>query len=270
MTFVTSLTLSLDHALRRCHPAQYLLSILMVTAYSVSSKSYGIIVLIPPLVAGSIDFAIHIHSASSANMINLIKINLGKLFTNFSILWSREKYIVLIASIIVSFSLYTYAMHDISLRNSINHAQIASLISEHTNLKGPYSDRMINFFLNSVRNSISFLMYPYATLTKINSTKPDDYLFGFGPLNHIISDPRGVMNASTIVRATKADAAYGSIFLVPTMIIVIVLLYSRRLKIPSQLYKDFIIIILSCLFSFLLLSYVLLGQSFGSKLMGSS
>jgi hypothetical protein len=107
-------------------------------------------------------------------------------------------------------------------------------------------------------------------LTKINPTSPDDYLLGFGPLNNIINDPRGAMNASTIVRTIKADAAYGSVILVPLMLIISCLFYMKYLNIPAQLRKNFAIIILSCLFSFLLLSFVLLNQSFGSRFMASS
>ena len=270
MAFVISLTLSLNHQLRRCSPAQYLFSILIVSAYSIFSKSYGIIVLTPPVIASFIDITVYIYSSSHQHIIKASKFYLRNLLADFSTLWKCNRYILLATTLIACFALYTYMIHDFSISNSVNYNKITAIVSEHTNLKGTISDQLINFFLNSVRNATSFLLYPYTTLTKINPTGPDDYLLGFGPLNHIINDPRGVMNASSIVRNIKADAAYGSIILVPLMLIIFSLYCIKCIKIPAQLHTNFAIIILSCLISFLLLSFVLLGQSFGSKFMASS
>lgn len=271
MTFVISLSLCLDKELRHHHPFQYILSTMMVAAYAVSTKSYGLIILIPPLVAILLD-VVRIQAASSSPQEILVKFRsyLSDLSSDISTLWRQCKPLLTLASLCILLLVYTHIKHEHSIRHSIHSAKFTEAVEGHINMHGSIVVRMTNFYLNSVRNATAFLMYPYTTLRKLNAERPDDYLFGFGPLNHIIYDPRGVLNASTIVRNTKSDAAFGSVFLLPFMIIVLCLMLKKKIQFSGNLYQEYAITLISCLFSFLLFSYTLLGQSFGSKYMGST
>lgn len=271
MTFVISLSLCLDKELRHHLPFQYILSIMMVAVYAVSTKSYGLIILIPPLVAIFLDI-VRIQATSSSPQEILFKVRsyLSDLSSDILTLWRQCKPLLTLASLCILLLVCTHTRHEYSIRHSIHSAKFAEAVAEHINMHGSIVTRMTNFYLNSVRNTTAFLMYPYTTLRKLNAEKPDDYLFGFGPLKHIIYDPRGVLNASTIVRNTKSDAAFGSVFLLPFMIIVSCLMLKRKIQFSWNLYQEYAITLMSCLITFLLFSYTLLGQSFGSKYMGAT
>jgi hypothetical protein len=124
-------------------------------------------------------------------------------------------------------------------------------------------------------------------LLKWNAKAPDDYIFGFGPFTQLMNDPRGLINASTVVRTIKADSAYGSILIVPLIIFLSCLLLRKLIRsrlnmqtligkiraffdVRSQFKHIIIVVILCCLLAFLFFSYALLGQSFGSKYMGTT
>lgn len=271
MTFVISLSLSLNIELRHHHPFQYILSTMLVAAYAVSTKPYGLIVLIPPLVAIFLDVVrIQATSLSPHGILVKVRSYLSGLSNDISTLWRQCKPLLTLASLCILLLVYTHIKHEHSLQHSIHSAKFTEAVAEHINTHGSIVVRMTNLYLNSVRNATAFLLYPYTTLRKLNAEKPDDYLLGFGPLKHIIYDPRGVLNASTIVRNTKADAAFGSILLLPFMIIVSCLMLKKKIQSSWNLYQEYAITLISCLISFLLFSYTLLGSSFGSKYMGST
>jgi hypothetical protein len=100
-----------------------------------------------------------------------------------------------------------------------------------------------------------------------------------------MNDPRGLINATTIVRNIKADSAFGSIFLVPLIVILVCLLSQRLMR--SRLGVQEVttqrgsllsgrtefqllvaLIVMSCCVAFLFFSYALLNHSFGSKYLG--
>jgi hypothetical protein len=98
-------------------------------------------------------------------------------------------------------------------------------------------------------------------------------------------DPRGMINGTSVVRVTKADAAHGSIFMVPLILIILCLLSRQLMRVGLslqlastqlrvglgnhfQLIHTSLIISLSCFFTFLFFSYSLLNTTFVSKYMG--
>ena len=265
MTFVINLLLCVHPSLRSKAPFLYLSSILLITIYAISAKGYGIVVLIPPLIA----FAVDLWRPFSAQALSAY---LNRLAKDGTTLFRENGVLFLFAMINMIFILFTFIHHMQLVRDSSVSIELAQMAADMSNVNGSISDRLTNFYLNTVRNAVAFVLYPYTTLTKINAIRPDDYILGFGPLSPIINDPRGVMNSSSIVREIKADAAFGSIFIVPLMIIASCLglrsLMSHR---PSgqSTSSTIVVIILSCWLVFAFFSYALLGQSFGSKYMGS-
>ena len=282
MTFMIGLSISLNARLRRAAPLQYLLFILLLLIYSISSKTYGVIVLIPPLLV------LALQGFSSLRSIHLVRGQwraiCGNLMRDGRDLFCRNRLIVLFVSINAAFMAFTYVYHVQSVFYSVHSAALADMASKYSNLEGSFVDKGINFALNTLRNSVSFLFYPYTTLRKLNAASPDDYWLGFGPLTPFLYDPRGMDNGPSIVRDIKADAAHGSIFMVPLLLIVSGLLlrrlwrsplrFTRQLQILSaqriQFWQDALVTALSCLFTFLFFSYALLNHTFVSKYMGST
>ncbi len=285
MTFLISLSLSIEALLRLVGPAQYLLSILLVLIYSISSKAYGMIVLIPVFVVVLVE-VLNLASSNSSPFMRA-RDGLRRCVNHGLAMFGESRVLFAFVLFNALFIVYTYVSHAQSVANSSHARELTDLAAKLSNVTGSPFDRLTNFVLNTCRNIIAFVLYPYSTLRKLNAKAPDDYFFGFGPLTGLMSDPRGLVNASTVVRNIKADSAYGSIFLVP-LIIALVSLLSRRLfrsrlsvnDVKSQLGSVSsgrfrfmhlsIVVVLSCLLVFLFFSYSLLGQSFGSKFMGST
>jgi hypothetical protein len=283
VTFMISLSLSINSSLRREAPLQYLLAILLVAIYSLSAKGYGMIVFIPPLIVFTVD---SLGSASSIRMIlSNAYIYFRGLLRDGSKLLYQNRVLLLFVTINALFITFTYIKQIQSVLNSTHSSELAEMASKLSNVNGSLSDRLVNFGLNTIRNSVSFLLYPYSTLRKLNAIRPDDYVFGFGPFKQLMDDPRGMINGTSVVRDIKADAAHGSIFMVPLIIIIFCLL-SRRLmrsglslKFAStqlrgglynryQLIHTSLIIFLSCFLTLLFFSYSLLNTTFVSKYMG--
>jgi hypothetical protein len=198
---------------------------------------------------------------------------------------SQNKVLLLFVTINALFIAFTYINHVQSILSSSHSPEFTEMASSLSNVNGSLSEKLINFALNTLRNSVAFLLYPYSTLRKLNSIKPDDYIFGFGPLQQLMADARGMINGPSVVRNIKADAAYGSIFIVPLIVIIFCLLVRRVRCLGSitkfasteledglgnrfQLIHNSFIIFLSCLFTFLFFSYSLLNQTFLSKFLG--
>ncbi|MEA5415003.1 hypothetical protein [Synechococcus sp. BA-132 BA5] len=285
MTFVISLLLSIEALLRREEPLRYILSILLVLIYSIAAKAYGFIVLIPPFLIFIYE-SLRLLKLSSSPWIYACKsLRRHVRETRAFLLKIRMPFMfILLNTLIITL---TYVSHSQSVANSEHAQQLTDMAAKLSNVTGSLSDRLTIFGLNASRNFIAFVLYPYSTLLKWNAKAPDDYLFGFGPLTSLMNDPRGLVNASAIVRTIKADSAFGSIFFVPLMI-VLVSLFSRKLmrsrlgvqdvslQLGSMLWSRVrwihmaTLIGLSCLLVFLFFSYALLGQSFGSKFMGAT
>ena len=282
MTFIISLSIGLNASLRRAAPFQYLLFILFLLIYSISSKAYGVIVLMPPLVV------LVLRVFSSLRGLHLVggqwRAFCGNLIRDGKDLFCQNRLIVLFVSFNAAFMVFTYVYHVHSVFHSVHSAALADMASKYSNLQGSFAEKGINFALNALRNSVSFLLYPYTTLRKLNAVKPDDYLLGFGPLTSFLYDPRGMENGPSIVRDIKADAAHGSILMAPLLMVVSGLLLRQLWLSPVRLNKqlqmvstqsiqfceDALVITLSCLFTFLFLSYALLNHTFVSKYMGST
>ena len=183
--------------------------------------------------------------------------------------------LVVIANVfIISFATVS---HSHSVATSSRFAEFEEVTSMLTNVNGPLSERLTNFGLNAFRNSISFLLYPFTTLRKLHQSRSDDFILGFGPLNSLIYDPRGLNVGPSIVRDIKADAAHGSIFLLP-LIGILSGLFARGLLTSGsrpllqgkrmQLARPSFILLLSCCLAFLFFSYAIFNTPFTSKYMG--
>lgn len=264
MCFVICLMLALNRSLKRNEPLVYFLMMMTVFAYSISSKSYGVIVLIPPLVS----IVVNDLQESAAQRFSLLKKNIS--FDCLRIL-KKEKVLTCFVLINMALLLFSFIDYKHLAQISIRADELSKIELLHINATGTIQERLAIFGLNTIRNATSFLLYPYTTLLKLNAAKPDDYLLGFGPLNPILNDPRGMLNAAPVVRNIKADAAYTSIFFLPLLMVSACYYYFYRLpRLPASFRTDSAILILSCMCSFVILSYVLLSQSFSSKFMGST
>lgn len=283
MTFLISLSLSIERLLHRGSPVRYLLAILLVLIYSISSKSYGMIVLIPPFFVVFADVLKLLVSSSSLWI--RVRESLRACVRDGLVLFSENRMVCIFVLVNALFIAATYVSHAQSVASSPHAKELAGMAAELSNVTGSLSDRLTNFALNTSRNFIAFVLYPYSTLRKWNANAPDDYFFGFGPLSGLMHDPRGLINATTIVRNIKADSAFGSIFLVPLIIILFCLLSqrltrSRRgvqevtaqcgLLLSGRSHFQYLValIIMSCFLVFLFFSYALLNHSFGSKYLG--
>lgn len=285
MAFVISLSLSIERLLRRDTPVHYILSILLVLIYSIASKAYGMIVLIPPFLVFLFEVwrLVVLSPSPWTHALGSLRLHAR----DAVILLRRNRIPLTFVLLNALFMAGTYINYAHSIASSEHAQQLTDMAAKLSNVTGSFSDRLTNFRLNASRNLIAFVLYPYSTLLKWNAKAPDDYLFGFGPLTALMTDPRGLVNASTVVRTVKADSAFGSIFLVPLMIVLVGLLFRRVLRsrlgvrdacrhlaarLCGQLRIEHIgaLIVLSCVLLFLFFSYALLGQSFGSKFMGAT
>lgn len=264
MCFIIALMLTLNRSLKQREPMAYFLMLMMVFAYSISVKSYGVIVLIPPLVSLFIERK---HGWKSRNISRLKK----AIAADFSRLLKQERIIIGLAVLNVTLLLAAYIQHAHSIEHSIHAAEFNKMVLAHTNRTGSIHDRLTIFGLNIIRNAVAFIAYPYTTLLKLNAVQSNDYLLGFGPLTPILNDPRGMLNAAPIVRTINADSAYSSIFMLP-LLIVCGFLYclNRGLRWPSSFRADSVVLMLSCALSFVTLAYVIFSQSWSSKFMGTT
>jgi hypothetical protein len=285
MTFVISLSLSIDPMLRRNAPCQYMLSIMLVLVYSISSKAYGMIVLIPPIAVLLLD-ALRI-AASKSSPWRCLCDSLEEHIMDGRKIVKDNKMLLVFVVLNVCLLAFAFISHAHSIANSSHAQQMEEMAATMSNVTGSASARLTNFALNTGRNFIAFILYPYSTLLKWNAKTPDDYIFGFGPLTQLMNDPRGLINASTVVRTIKADSAYGSILIIPLIILLSCMLSRKimqsRLSMQalngeilaffdgrSQFRHMSIVVILCCSLAFFFFSYALLAQSFGSKYMGAT
>jgi hypothetical protein len=156
VTFITSLSLSINSSLRREAPLQYLLAILLVAIYSLSSKGYGMIVVIPPLMAFTVD---SLGWASSGRLLlSNIHAYFRGLLRDGSRLLHQNRILLLFVTINALFIAFTYVKQTQSVLNSSHSSELAEMASNLSNVNGSLSDRLINFALNTLRNSVSFLL----------------------------------------------------------------------------------------------------------------
>jgi hypothetical protein len=154
MTFIISLALSTNSSLRQEAPLQYLLTILLVAIYSLSSKGYGMIVLIPPLMAFTVD--LFRYASSVRNIPGNIHIYFRGLLVDGSRLISQNKALLLFVTINTLFITFTYINHVQSILSSSHSPEFTEMASSLSNVNGSLSEKLINFTLNTLRNSVAF------------------------------------------------------------------------------------------------------------------
>lgn len=271
MCFAISAMLAISSELRKTAYGWFILFSLTTGMYATASKSYGAIALIPTLIAITTDgfIALRSHPRFSATA--------GDRSSGSSLGESRKLHshradniLITILLLAASFLWWTTWNQGQLVAHSQYHDLFAQIPLEHGNIKGSILERGHIFILNCIRNTASFITYPYSTLLKFNATRNDDFLLGFGPLRRIIYDRTGLLNNPPIVRWVKSDSAHGSIFLVPMIAIVFMLALRKQLPRLGMIKREIMILAFGCLLSFLLLSFALLGQSFGSKYMGTT
>lgn len=274
MCFAISAMLAISTELKKSAYGWYLLFSLTTGLYAIASKSYGAIAMTPTLVAIAIDGLTvlrgqAIASATAPDSSTSSFAGAGKKIPSTRA--DRADIILIAILLLAALFLWLTTWKQSYL---VSHSQYRDLFAQipldHGNLKGSILERMHIFILNCIRNAVSFISYPYSTLLKFNATRDDDFLIGFGPLRRIIYDRTGLLNNPPIVRWVKSDSAHGSIFLMPMIAAVFALILRKRLPRLRMIRREIIIPTLSCLLSFFLLSFVLLGQSFGSKYMGTT
>jgi hypothetical protein len=289
MAFLISLSMCINKEFRVNSPIIYFLSLAVVIVYAVSSKVYGMIAIVPPLAAMSFDGLSTLKCTSLSNWQTRLKVKVKAYATDVCSIAAQNWLLLAFASLVTIFTAITYVHHVISIVDSTYADRLMSMAAEHSNTHGSLGERTLIFYLNIIRNSVAFLLYPYTTLLKPNALRPNDYILGFGPLTTILNDPRGVLNGPTIVRTIKADAAFGSILLVPLLGILFAVLFYQLLKSRSAsgcsaslkqrnsaMLIDFfssestIIVILSSLTCFMFFSWSLYSQTFLSKYLGST
>lgn len=275
VTFVISLSVSANASLRRGKPFQYLLAVLLIAAYAWASKGYGMVVFIPPFIASALDVLDAI--ASRGSPFSLGRGYLRSLVKDGTTLFQQNRQLLLFVSLNVLIIAFAFVDHSHSVLASSRSAELAEMTSKLSNVNGSLSERLTIFALNAFRNSISFLLYPFTTLRKLHQLRPDDFVLGFGPFSSLIYDSRGMVIGPSIVRNIKADAAHGSIFLLPLIGIVAGVIlrgllrsgFRRAVRVnPVLRAQPSFIIVLSCLFSFLFFSYAIYNTPFVSKYMG--
>jgi hypothetical protein len=262
-----------------------MLSIMLVLIYSISSKAYGMIVLIPNIVVLVLD-ALRI-AASKSSPWRCLRDSLEEHSKDGRKIVKDNKLLLGFVVLNVFLLAFAFISHAHSIASSSHAQQMEEMAAAMSNVTGSASARLTNFALNTGRNFIAFILCPYSTLLKWNAKTPDDYIFGFGPLTQLMNDPRGLINASTVVRTIKADSAYGSILIVP-LIILLSCMLSRKIMQSSlsmealtgeiraffdgrsQFRHMSIVIILCSLLAYFFFSYALLALSFGSKYMGAT
>jgi hypothetical protein len=204
MAFLISLSMSVNKKFRRESPIIYLLSVSIVVVYAVSCKAYGLIALAPPLIAISFDGLFILNKLKASHWQNCLNSKHKELDLKEVYRFVGQNWLLLtVASLVTSFAAITYVHHLRSVVDSIYAEKMIRMVAEHSNTHGSLAERITIFFLNIVRNSVAFILYPYTTFLKPNALRPDDYILGFGPLTAILSDPRGVLNGPSIVRTTK-------------------------------------------------------------------
>ena len=290
MAFLISLSMSVNKEFRRESPIIYLLSVSTVIVYAVSCKAYGLIALAPPLIAIGFDGLTILSKPKASHWQNWPIAKHRALALKDVYRFVGQNWLLFTVTILVtSFTAITYVHHLRSIVDSPYAEKMISMVAEHSNTHGSLAERITIFFLNIIRNSVAFILYPYTTLLKPNALRPDDYILGFGPLTGILSDSRGVLNGSSIVRTTKADAAFGSILLVPFLVLLFITLLLQMTKKKVTLRRTarangqngdelinlfrseaIVTIILSSLICFLFFSWSLYSQTFLSKYLGST
>jgi hypothetical protein len=231
MAFLISLSMSVNKKFRRESPIIYFLSVSIVVVYAVSCKAYGLIALAPPLIAIGFDGLTILSKPKASHWQNWPIAKHRALALKDVYRFVGQNWLLFTVTILVtSFTAITYVHHLRSIVDSPYAEKMISMVAEHSNTHGSLAERITIFFLNIIRNSVAFILYPYTTLLKPNALRPDDYILGFGPLTGILSDSRGVLNGSSIVRTTKADAAFGSILLVPFLVLLFITLLLQMTK----------------------------------------
>jgi hypothetical protein len=179
--FVFALVISLRHIMMPGllgYP-EFFSIVMLLVAYSLSCKSYGVVVLLPPLVCTA---AAQLHAFTAGNQLSRRPSHFFQVLQNWFIDFvaglTPLYCFFLVASVAV---LVVYFCHQSFVLSHYKGSSLEAVTTFWTNTHGSMGLRLQIMLLNLCRIVVSFFAYPYSTWLKYRPLRDDDYLFGLGP-----------------------------------------------------------------------------------------
>jgi hypothetical protein len=252
--------------------------IFLMLTYAVHSKSYGVIILVPVAVAACFGL-FSSTTTTTTNATTQVR------WIDSSPQWPRSEALMLAGVILLSaanFAFYLY--HSRTVISFYEPAAVKAVTTIWVNTSGPISTRLTNMSFNFVRFLLIILLYPFSTYLKQQPRQPDDYLFGLGSFGSVLGGGQGVAigRSFTLMRGIREDSAiYSEVIHIAILIVVLAGLIAllRVLFDPSRSLRSWIAVqinqpvrtsmLMSSVMSLLVLSSILLYQSWIARFLGS-
>lgn len=251
--------------------------IFLMLTYAVHCKSYGVIILVPVAVAACFGL-FSSTTTTTTNATTQVR------WIDSSPQWPRSEALMLAGVILLSaanFAVYSY--HSRTVVSFYEPAAVKEVTTIWVNTSGPISSRLTNMAFNFVRFLVIILLYPFSTYLKQQPRQPDDYLFGLGSFGSVLGGEQGVaMGAFTLMRRIHEDTAiYSEVIHIAILIVVLAGLIAllRVLFDPNRYLWSWIdvqinqpvrtSILLSAVISLMVLSGILLYQTWIARFLGS-
>jgi len=247
-------------------------ALFLMLAYAVHSKSYGAIILVPVAVAACFGLI----SPTTTTKAKLIDSTPGL----------RRSEVLMLAGLILlaAAHLTLFLYHTRTVGSYYEPAVVKAVTTDWVNTSGTISTRLTNMTLNLARFLLIIPFYPFSTYLKQQPRQRDDYLLGLGPFESVLGGHQGVAQGGsfTLMRAIHEDnAIYSEVIHIAILIVILAGLTAllRVLFDPNRSLRSWIAgqinqpvrssILLSSVISLLVLSSILLYQTWIARFLGS-